>query len=112
MTDLCDIFLTSTIARHDHTHESGATKLLQSHIIILLIHNLKIECAKPFLTEPLTLEKVEQFRSDYYSNPKNVLAQNVCTRIDPMEAAVSRTRTDAALHVYNIKVICTLYSEL
>ncbi|CAG9791283.1 unnamed protein product [Diatraea saccharalis] len=60
--------------------------------------------AATMTTKPISLETISKLKDDFYGDPKNELAQNVCTRIDPFEAAISRKRTDAALHVYNIKV--------
>ncbi|KOB71586.1 Bleomycin hydrolase, partial [Operophtera brumata] len=37
--------------------------------------------------------------NDFYSEPKNELAQNACTRFDPFEVAISRKRADSSLHV-------------
>ncbi|CAG4932099.1 unnamed protein product [Colias eurytheme] len=55
-------------------------------------------------SQPLTLDTLNKLRDDFYKCPKNELAQNVCTRFDPFEVAISKRKTDAALHVYNIKV--------
>ncbi|XP_037974586.2 bleomycin hydrolase isoform X2 [Plutella xylostella] len=54
--------------------------------------------------QPLTLEALNKLRSDFYADPKNELAQNVCTRFDPFEVAISRKKADSTLHVYNIKI--------
>lgn len=53
---------------------------------------------------PLTLDTLTKFRNEFYSDPKNELAQNVCTRFDPFEVAISRKKADSTLHIYNIKV--------
>lgn len=55
-------------------------------------------------TVPLSLDILSKFRNDFYSDPKNELAQNVCTRFDPFEVAISRKKTETTLHVYNIKI--------
>ncbi|CAF4802857.1 unnamed protein product [Pieris macdunnoughi] len=55
-------------------------------------------------SQPLTLENISKLRDDFYKCPKNELAQNVCTRFDPFEVAISKRKTDTQLHVYNIKV--------
>ncbi|KAI8441956.1 hypothetical protein MSG28_005628 [Choristoneura fumiferana] len=60
--------------------------------------------AKQRVTEPLSLERTTELRNKFFSDPKNELAQNVCTRFDPFEVAISRKRADSSLHVYNIKV--------
>ncbi|CAG9559019.1 unnamed protein product [Danaus chrysippus] len=54
--------------------------------------------------EPLTLETLDKLKNDFYGCPKNELAQNVCTRFDPFEVAISRRKTDRSLHVYNVKI--------
>ncbi|XP_059048200.1 bleomycin hydrolase isoform X2 [Achroia grisella] len=70
-------------------------------------------CKTPYLLEipsaamsskPLSLDTLNKFRSDFYADPKNELAQNVCTRFDPFEVAISKKRVDSSLHYYNIKV--------
>ncbi|XP_045770057.1 bleomycin hydrolase [Maniola jurtina] len=55
-------------------------------------------------SNPLSLGTLDKFRNEFYSNPKNELAQNACARFDPFEVAISKRRTDASLHVYNIKI--------
>ncbi|KAG6464780.1 hypothetical protein O3G_MSEX014724 [Manduca sexta] len=55
-------------------------------------------------TVPLSLETLKKFQNDFYGDPKNELAQNVCTRFDPFEVAISRKKADCTLHNYNIKV--------
>lgn len=55
-------------------------------------------------TVPLTLDTLAGLHNDFYSDPKNELAQNACTRFDPFEVAISRKRADCSLHVYNIKI--------
>ncbi|XP_013184230.2 bleomycin hydrolase isoform X1 [Amyelois transitella] len=64
---------------------------------------LKISSAA-MSSKPLTIDLLGKLRNEYYSDPKNELAQNVCTRFDPFEVAISRKKTDGAFHVYNIKV--------
>ncbi|XP_072934236.1 bleomycin hydrolase isoform X2 [Epargyreus clarus] len=54
--------------------------------------------------KPLSKECLDKLRENYYADPKNELAQNACTRFDPFEVAISRRKTNTALHVYNIKV--------
>ncbi|KAL4713633.1 hypothetical protein ACJJTC_002980 [Scirpophaga incertulas] len=73
-----------------------------------------IKCRTPFMiqvstaatmtTKPISPETIQKLKIDYYSDPKNLLAQNVCTRIDPFEVVISRTRTDSVHHVFNIKL--------
>ncbi|XP_050667775.1 bleomycin hydrolase [Leptidea sinapis] len=73
-----------------------------------LIH-LSLNCVpkqpqRTMASKPLSLESLQKLQKDYYADRKNELAQNVCTRFDPFEVAISRKRTSTALHVYNIKV--------
>ncbi|XP_031635773.1 bleomycin hydrolase isoform X2 [Contarinia nasturtii] len=53
---------------------------------------------------PLTDEAFQQWRKDFYKCEKNVLAQNVCSRIDPFEAALSRKVLENTQHVFTYKV--------
>ena len=42
------------------------------------------------MTGELTEEVLAQFRQEFYSSDKNKLAQNVCSRSDPLEACLKR----------------------
>lgn len=53
---------------------------------------------------PLTDDTFSKWRTDFYKCEKNVLAQNVCSRIDPFEAALSRKVLENTQHVFNYKV--------
>ncbi|XP_052738811.1 bleomycin hydrolase [Bicyclus anynana] len=55
-------------------------------------------------SKPLQLDRLNKLKEEYYSDTKNELAQNACTRFDPFEVAISKKRTDTCLHVYNIKI--------
>ncbi|KAH9631362.1 hypothetical protein HF086_012150 [Spodoptera exigua] len=75
-----------------------------NNIIKLPVHNgviVKFLRYSKQIHHKYTLSK---FRSDFYSDPKNELAQNACTRFDPFEVAISRKKTETTLHVYNIKI--------
>ncbi|CAH2052495.1 unnamed protein product, partial [Iphiclides podalirius] len=54
--------------------------------------------------EPLSLETLTKLVEKFYSEPKNELAQNACTRFDPFEVAIRRRKAEGVLHVFNIKV--------
>ena len=41
-------------------------------------------------TGELTAEIVDGFKNDFFSSDQNRLAQNVCTRSDPLEACLTR----------------------
>ncbi|XP_050552921.1 bleomycin hydrolase isoform X2 [Spodoptera frugiperda] len=80
-----------------------------NNIIKLPVHNGVIIKFLRYSTQidhkfPLSLDILSKFRNDFYSDPKNELAQNVCTRFDPFEVAISRKKTETTLHVYNIKI--------
>lgn len=53
---------------------------------------------------PLTYDTFNKWRTDFYQCEKNVLAQNVCSRIDPFEAALSRKVLETTQHVFTYKV--------
>ncbi|XP_055547023.1 bleomycin hydrolase [Wyeomyia smithii] len=55
-------------------------------------------------TAPLSEEFFQKCRTDFYECPKNVLAQNVCTRIDPFEACMSRRALENTQHVFTYKI--------
>lgn len=58
-----------------------------------------------FFTAPLSLETLNKWRNEFFDDSKNILAQNVCSRIDPFEACLSRTVMESTQHVFNHKVI-------
>lgn len=47
---------------------------------------------------------LEEFRAKFYADQKNVFAQNVCSRIDPFDACLSRKHLEETQHVYEFKV--------
>lgn len=63
-----------------------------------------------FFTAPLSVDTLNKWREDFFSCPKNILAQNVCSRIDPFEACLSRTVMDSTQHVFNHKVIFNYFN--
>ncbi|XP_008205982.1 bleomycin hydrolase isoform X1 [Nasonia vitripennis] len=52
----------------------------------------------------LTKDIVSQLRSKFYAEPRNLQAQNVCSRLDPLEACISRKTIQATNHVYQHKI--------
>lgn len=52
----------------------------------------------------LTKDVLDKFKKSFLADEKNLLAQNVCTKQDPFEVAVSRKRAEETQHVYNTKV--------
>ncbi|XP_053667880.1 bleomycin hydrolase [Anopheles marshallii] len=57
-----------------------------------------------FPKAPLNEEFFQKCRTDFYDCPKNVLAQNVCTRIDPFDACLSRKSLENTQHVFTYKI--------
>lgn len=55
-------------------------------------------------TSAITQEKLDKWRQDFYSEPKNVLAQNVCSRFDPFDVCLSRKCLETTNHVFTHKV--------
>ncbi|XP_055382237.1 bleomycin hydrolase isoform X2 [Condylostylus longicornis] len=52
----------------------------------------------------ITPEKSKEWREAFYSEPKNVLAQNVCSRFDPFDVCLSRKNLQCVNHVFQYKV--------
>lgn len=52
----------------------------------------------------LNEEILTEFRTKFYASEKNLFAQNVCSRIDPFDACLSRKSLEEAHHVYEYKV--------
>lgn len=63
----------------------------------------RILCAS-MSSKPLSIEKLEKLRNNFYADPKNELAQNVCARFDPFEVAISKRKAERQLHVFNVKI--------
>lgn len=53
---------------------------------------------------PIDDSALAAWRSKFYSCPKNRLAQNVCSRVDPFEVCISRQAVEATQHVYAHRV--------
>jgi len=52
----------------------------------------------------LNPEILQKLRNNFYDDPKNVLAQNVCTRIDPFDVCLSRKHIAETQHAFTHKV--------
>lgn len=52
----------------------------------------------------ITPQKLDKWRKDFYSEPKNILAQNVCSRVDPFDVCLSRKSLENTNHVFTYKV--------
>lgn len=52
----------------------------------------------------LTKDIVNQLRSKFFADPHNLQAQNVCSRVDPLEACISRQTVQSTNHVYQHKI--------
>ena len=57
-----------------------------------------------FLIAGLNSDILDRFYTNFYSNEKNVLAQNACTKFDPLEMCLSRKRLEELHHVFTHKV--------
>ncbi|CAH1132312.1 unnamed protein product [Ceutorhynchus assimilis] len=57
-------------------------------------------------SKPAVLGKdlVENFKKAFFKDEKNILAQNVCTKIDPFELSLSRKQIEETQHVFNTKI--------
>ncbi|XP_076181772.1 bleomycin hydrolase isoform X1 [Ptiloglossa arizonensis] len=55
-------------------------------------------------TGVLTTEVLDQLREAFYENNRNILAQNICTRSNPLEACVSRKVLEESQHVFTHKI--------
>ncbi|GLH10551.1 Bleomycin hydrolase [Gryllus bimaculatus] len=49
----------------------------------------------------LSPETLQKFRNNFYADPKNILAQNVCTRVDPLEVCLNRKQLEETQHIEN-----------
>ena len=52
----------------------------------------------------LTSDILEILNSNFMKDPKNLLAQNACTKYDPLEMCLSRKRLEEIQHVFTHKV--------
>jgi len=52
----------------------------------------------------LTEEVISKMKAEFYMSDKNRLAQNVCSRSDPLEACLNRSCLETTVHIYNHKV--------
>lgn len=55
-------------------------------------------------TASLSAETLQKFRNSFYADTKNILAQNVCTRVDPLDVCMSRKHLEETQHVFTHKV--------
>lgn len=47
---------------------------------------------------------MDEFRDKFYQNERNVQAQNVCVRSDPLESCISRKLLEHTNHIFQHKV--------
>ncbi|GFG32860.1 hypothetical protein Cfor_09294 [Coptotermes formosanus] len=52
----------------------------------------------------LSTETLQKLRRNFYDDPKNVLAQNVCTRVDPYDVCLSRKHIEETQHAFTHKI--------
>lgn len=61
-----------------------------------------------YVTAPISSADLSNWRKAFYSEPKNIVAQNACSRVDPLDVCTSRQRLQCTQHVYSHKVILHL----
>lgn len=66
--------------------------------------SLLIHAIKPFFSDELSQNQIAEYKKNFYADSKNVLAQNVCSRIDPFDACISRAALERTQHVFAHKV--------
>ena len=66
----------------------------------------------------VSVKILETLKADFTSEKKNLLAQNVCSRHDPLDVCLKRCTSGGNSHVFNCKVCVvvdimtmTLYSQ-
>lgn len=67
-------------------------------------HKLEHNVSVFYFSAVINANNVLKFRDAFYSDSKNVLAQNACSRISPTEVSTSRTRVQESHHYYTHKV--------
>lgn len=66
--------------------------------------SLLLTLSLPLASAPITEESLLEWTDDFKKCPKNILAQNVCTKMDPFEACLSREHMQGTNHVFEFKV--------
>ena len=59
----------------------------------------------------LTSDTLETFRNSFSKDPKNLFAQNVVSRSDPLETCLQRKTLETTNHVYSHKVNFIIVSK-
>ncbi|CAH0773440.1 unnamed protein product [Bemisia tabaci] len=55
-------------------------------------------------TPPLSSEQLKNLREEFYSCPKNILAQNALSRVEVNNLCISRRKQQELVHVFNHKI--------
>ncbi|KAJ6634862.1 Bleomycin hydrolase [Pseudolycoriella hygida] len=55
---------------------------------------------------PIQNDVIEQWKRNFYKDPKNLLAQNVCVKNDPFELSISKAYSHKVHHVFTHKIEC------
>lgn len=79
----------------------STTECWEKKIIIIEINN-KIRLI--FTAGALNAGILEEFRDKFYGNERNVQAQNVCARNDPLESCISRENLEKTNYIFQHKV--------
>lgn len=57
-----------------------------------------------FLGGALSEDYLKKLYKDFYNDPRNIAAQNVCTKVNPSEACISRQVVQNSNHVFTYKI--------
>lgn len=69
-----------------------------------LINRFSLSLSLSFFAVELSQYQITAYKKNFYDDSKNVLAQNVCSRIDPFDACISRSAVETTQHVFAHKV--------
>lgn len=72
-------------------------------MLLIIDFRIFISFLQLFLV-PLGDETIKKWHEKFYACPKNRLAQNVCSRVDPFDVALSRKVLENTQHVFTYKV--------
>lgn len=57
-----------------------------------------------FLSSPLTQEMRDEWRHNFFQDPKNIVALQACMKLDPLDVCLSRSRIEENNNVFTHKV--------
>ncbi|KAL5278305.1 BLMH family protein [Megaselia abdita] len=56
------------------------------------------------ISAPISEQQLSAWKDEFYKCPKNIVAQNVCTKMDPFDACMSRRSLESINHVFQTQV--------